>query len=95
MLARSLSGESVMGTTRRLTQCNTGAMRQDIKLNVPPELDQASSSSLVRVTIVVCSAVDADWTRRRMSTTTSSGADVKRFSISLTVVLESLSAHVR
>ena len=60
MLARSHSGESSTGTTRRLSQCNSGAMRQDVRLNVPPELDQVSSRNLLRVTTVVCSALDTD-----------------------------------
>ena len=60
MLARSLSGESRMGTTRRLSQCRSGAMRQDVKLNVPPEFDQVNSRNLLRVTTVARSALDTD-----------------------------------
>ena len=60
MLARSLFGESSRGTTRRVSRCSSGAMRQDVKLNVPPELDQENSRSLLRVTTVARSALDTD-----------------------------------
>jgi len=95
MLARSFSLASAPGTRRRLNQSSSGAMRQDVKLKVPPELDQVSSRSLLRVTTVDRSAVDTDRIRRWMVRTSSNGADVKRVNKSLTVVFESLSIHVK
>ena len=95
MSARSLCADPGSGTTRRLSQCSSGAMRQDVKLNDPPELDQVSSRSLLRVTTVVRSAVDTCRIRRWMFITSSNGADVKRVKRSLTMVLEALSIHVK
>lgn len=95
MLTKSFCLESAAGTRRRLSQCSSGAMRQEVKLKVPPEFDQVSSRSLLRVTTVVRSAVDTDRIRRWMVRNSSNGADAKSVNKSLTVAFESLSIHVK